>query len=105
MTLLISTIAALISTILWYLKDSSNEMKIGTLCLMYWGASLMWFVDAIFEYLELGADYFAQTAADMLNDAYLGICVVVLGMIIWVVMLLIKDPKNVLKSAVVRKHN
>ncbi len=97
MTLLIVVFAATISTVLWYIKPESN-MKIGTLSLMYWGASLMWLVDAIAEYLEVGAKYFTPAASDMLNDAYLGASVVLLGLVIWLVTILIKDPNGRLKK-------
>ena len=45
MTLLTAAIAAVIVTLVWYFKDGTNEMRIGTLSLMYWGATLMWLVD------------------------------------------------------------
>ncbi len=99
MTLLTAVFAAVISTIVWYESNSRSEMKIGMLCLMYWGASLMWFVDAIFEYAELGAAYFTPEAGDMLNDFYLGISVVALGLVIWLARVLIKDPKGVVREA------
>ena len=53
-------------------------MKIGFLSLMYWSVSLMWLVDAILEYIEIGAEYFTPAPVDMLNDAYLGLSVVAL---------------------------
>lgn len=49
MTLLTAAIAAVIVTLVWYFKDGTNEMRIGTLSLMYWGATLMWLVDAVVE--------------------------------------------------------
>ena len=79
-------------------------MKYGTLALMYWGASIMWFVDAIFEYAELGAEFFTPAAADMLNDSYLGLCVVALGLIIWIVMLFIKDPKGIIRKMLIKNN-
>lgn len=98
MTLLVTIFAALISTILWYKSAGKSDMKLGILCLMFWSASLMWFVDAIFEYAELGAEYFTPEGADMLNDFYLGLSVVALGLIIWLVILLVKDPKGVVRG-------
>ena len=98
MTLLITVFAAIITTILWY-NRKNDDMKLGVLMFMFWGASIMWFVDAIFEYAELGAEFFTPEVADMLNDSYLGLCVVALGLIIWLVYLLIKDPKGVIKKA------
>ena len=97
MTLLITVFAAIISTAVWYFKNDSN-MKIGILALTYWGASLMWFVDAVAEYIELGAEYFTPAPLDMLNDAYLGLSVVALGLIIWLVAVLIKDPGKRIKN-------
>jgi len=65
---------------------------------MFWGASIMWFVDAIVEYMELGAAFFEQSPADMLNDSYLGLSVVAAGLIIWLIVLLIKDPAGKVKA-------
>ena len=105
MTLLTAVFAAIICTIIWYKNAPKSEMKVGILCWMYWGASLMWLIDAIFEYAELGAEYFTPAPADMLNDFFLGMCVVALGLIIWLVILLIMDPKGVIKAALFKKKN
>ncbi len=99
MTLLITVFAAVISTIIWYVYPKSGELKLGALTLMYWGASLMWFVDAVAEYIELGAEYFTPAAADMANDAYLGFSVVALALVIWLAVLLIKDPSGKIRAA------
>ena len=99
MTLLVTVFAAVISTAVWYKNAPDNQMKVGILCWMFWGASLMWFVDAVFEYIELGAEYFTPEAADMLNDFYLGLSVVALALVVWIVILLITDPKGVIKKA------
>ncbi len=98
MTLLITIIAAIASTIVWYTNEQRDTYKLGTLSLIYWGASLMWFMDFVFEYAELKADYFVQEFADILNDALLGVAVVALGLAVWIVILLIKDPKGVFKK-------
>ena len=105
MTLLTSVFAAIICTVIWYRNAPESKMMVGVLCWMYWGASLMWLVDAIFEYAELGAEYFTPSPADMLNDLYLGLSVVALGLIIWLVILLVKDPKGVIKNALFKKKN
>lgn len=98
MTLLITVFAAVITTVVWYIKDSSNRMKTGTLSLIYWGASLMWFVDAVFEYAEIRSLYFTPPAKDMLNDLFLGLSVVAFGLVIWLVLVLVKDPKGVIRQ-------
>lgn len=78
-------------------------MRTGILCWMYWGASLMWLVDAVVEYRELKAAYFTPAPADMLNDAFLGLAVVGLGLTIWIVRLLILDPKGAIREMLSRK--
>ena len=102
MTLLISALAAVICTVIWYKNLPANEMRFDILCFMFWGATIMWFVDAIFEYAELGAEYFTPAAEDMLNDMFLGLSVVALGLVIWLVRLLITDPKGSVRAALKR---
>ena len=98
MTLLLTVFAALISTVIWYSSENARAMKVGILCYMFWGASLMWFVDAIFEYIELRAAYFTPEAADMLNDSFLGLSVIALAMVVLMVLLLVKDPNKIKKK-------
>ena len=62
----------------------------------------MWMGDAIFGYIEDGADFFVPSGADMLNDAYLGLSVVALALVIWLARLLITDPKGVIKKSMVK---
>ncbi len=97
MTLLLTVFAAVIVTAVWY-KHSDGKMMLGLLCWMFWGASIMWLVDAIFEYAELGAAYFTPEIADMVNDAFLGLSVIALALVIWIVALLIKDPKGTVRA-------
>ena len=104
MTLLTTVFAALISSIILYRKEEARKLQVGTLSLMYWGASLMWLIDAVFEYTELGAESFVPAPLDMLNDFYLGLSVVALGLIIWLVILLVRDPKGVVKAALFKKN-
>lgn len=105
MTLLITILAAVVSTVVWYKKAPNDTMKISTLCFLYWGASLMWMVDAFFEYAELKTAYFTPAPMDMLNDFYLGLSVVVLGLIIWLVKLLIQDPQGAIKETLYKKSS
>jgi hypothetical protein len=103
MTLLLTLFAAIITTVIWYSNESARQLKIGILCYMFWGASIMWMVDAIFEYAELRADYFAPAAQDMLNDSFLGLSVIALALVVWVIILLVKDPKQVIKKTLNNK--
>ena len=102
MTLLITIFAAVIATVLWYVNLNKSDMKLGTLALMYWAASLMWFVDAIFEYAELGAEFFTPALEDMINDSYLGLCVVALGLIIWLIVLFVQDPTGLIRKKLMK---
>ena len=103
MTLLTTVFAAVFCTVLWYQKATARELKVGILCWMFWGASLMWLGDAIFEYAELGAAYFTPAASDMLNDLFLGLSVIALALVIWLVIVLIKDPKGVVRAQLFKK--
>ena len=103
MTLLITLFAAIICTITWY-KGNNKDLRVGILCWIYWGASLMWFIDACFEYAELHAEFFTPEPVDMLNDAYLGLSVVALGLVVWLAILLIKDPRGTIKAALTKKN-
>lgn len=103
MTLLISVLAAVISTLVWYTNAKARKLGLGTLVLAYWGASLMWLVDSVVEYMEVGVDFFRPSASDMLNDSFLGLSVVALGLAVWVVAMIIKDSDNVLKNALSKK--
>jgi hypothetical protein len=103
MTLLVTVIAAIFCTVLWYKKAPQDEMNIRVLCYLYWGASIMWFVDAIYEYADLGAQFFAPAPVDLLNDLFLGLCVVALGLVVWLIVMLVKDPRGVIKGMFLKK--
>ena len=105
MTLLTAVFAAVISTALWYKTAPKNEMLLGVLSLIYWGASLMWLIDAVAAYLEIGAEYFTPAPAELLNDLFLGLSSVALGLVIWIVVLLIRDPKGVIRSALLGRSS
>ena len=56
---------------------------------MYWGAGLMWVVDGIACLAEGEAFIEIADTAAMLDDAILGIVVVVAGLVAWAMYLLI----------------
>ncbi len=105
MTLLISLFAAVICTALWYKNAPQSKMKLDILCWIFWGASIMWFVDAIAEYIQEGAEFFNTPIKDMVNDTYLGLAVVAFGLVIWIVMLLSSDPKGVIRDILTKQIN
>ena len=97
MTLLVVLFAAIFASILWYKDAPKNLWRFSTLCYCYWGASLMWLVDAAFKYAEQKAAFFTLALSDMLNDAVLGFAAVALGLLIWLANLIVKDPKRVIR--------
>lgn len=103
MTLLMALFAAVVSTAVWYVSAEARTLKVGLLCYMFWGASLMWLVDAVASYLEVGTEIFEPSADVLLNDAFLGLSVVALALVIWIACLLIKDPKGIVKEALGHK--
>ncbi len=99
MTLLLTIFAAITVTAVWY-NRKNDDMRLGILCFLYWGASIMWLVDALFEYFEDGVDFFNQELSTVINDAFLGLAVIALGLVIWIVRLLISDPKGSVRRAI-----
>lgn len=105
MILLICSFAAIISLIIWYRQLPNDKYKISYLCLMYVSASLMWLIDFIFEYIQEPEEFFLINTKDFLNDTILGLSIVLLGLIIWMVILLIKDPQQKLKRFLKNSDN
>lgn len=99
MTLLVTLFAAIISTVLWYRKAPQNPMRTDVLCWMFWGASLMWLVDALVAYSEQGIRVFEPDPLAMLNDFYLGLYEIAFGLMIWLAILMVKDPRRVVRKA------
>lgn len=75
MCVLITLSAAVIATVAWYRLRTQSRPRAGRLCLIYWGASLMWLVDGCFRLME--GEAFLELS---LNDTLLGMTVVVLGL-------------------------
>lgn len=98
MTLLITIFAAVVTTLVWYLSEKARKVKINLLMYMFWGASLMWLVDAVVEYLDEGAAFFEPSAQNMLNDSFLGLSVTALALTVWVIYLFIKDPMHAIRG-------
>ena len=107
MTLLTCEFAAIICSILWYKHAPENPaMRLGTLSLMYWGASLMWLGDAIFEYAELHEAFFTPEPIDMLNDFYLGLSGGCAGSHhLALQSCFVKDPKGAVKASLLKRNS
>ncbi len=98
MWLILTSLAAIVTTIIWYVKAPGDKYKLGLLSLMFWGATLMWLVDHVMAYLTEGGEFFEIN----LDATLLGISVIILGLLVWEIVLLLSDPKGVLKRALKR---
>ena len=90
MFLIFTAIAAIISTILWYVNLPQDKYSLGFLSLVYWGATLMWIVDHVIAYLQDGGPVLDVSA----GASVLGLLVIIAGILIWLVYLLIKGTKK-----------
>ena len=91
MYLIITALAAIITTIIWYVNTPESKYKLGTLTLIFWGATLMWLVDHVLAFLIEGGEFFELTP----DAAFLGVTVVLCGLLAWTIILLVSDPKGV----------
>ena len=93
MWLIVTSLAAVITTAIWYIKAPEDKYKLGFLSLIFWGATLMWFVDHLMRYLMEGGEFLEIN----LSATILGLVVIIVALIIWEIALLRDDPKGVLK--------
>jgi peptidoglycan biosynthesis protein MviN/MurJ (putative lipid II flippase) len=93
MWFIITFLAAIITTAIWYAKSPDNKYKLGVLSLIFWGAALMWLVDHVMAYLMEGGEFFEVDPGATL----LGVCVIVLALLVWEIVLLVSDPKGLIK--------
>lgn len=98
MWLILTALAAIIMTVIWYVKAPEDKYKLGLLSLIFWGATLMWLVDHVMAYLTEGGEFFEIN----LDATLLGVAVIILALFIWVIVLLVSDPKGVLKRVLKR---
>jgi hypothetical protein len=90
---LLTALAAIIATALWYVNAPGDKYKLSLLSFIYWGAALMWLVDHVIAYAQEGGEFF-----EINTDATgLGFSVLLFGLLVWLVVLLVGDPKRVLK--------
>jgi hypothetical protein len=90
---LLTALAAIIATALWYVNAPGDKYKLSLLSFIYWGAAIMWLVDHVIAYVQEGGEFFEINA----DATGLGLSVLLLGLFVWLVVLLVGDPKRVLK--------
>jgi hypothetical protein len=94
MWLILTASAAIITTAIWYVKAPEDKYKLGLLSLIFWGATIMWLVDHVMAYLTEGGEFFEVN----LDATLLGVSVIMLALFVWLIVLLVSDPKGVIKS-------
>jgi peptidoglycan biosynthesis protein MviN/MurJ (putative lipid II flippase) len=95
MWLIMTALAAIITTAIWYIKAPEDKYKLGLLSLFFWGATIMWLVDHVMAYVTEGGEFFEMN----LDATLLGLAVIILALFVWEIVLLVSDPKGVLKRA------
>ena len=97
MWLIATTLAAAIVTAIWYISDEARETyKIGMLNLILWGTVIMVFVDHVIGYSMEGGEFIEITTDAIL----LSIVLIIVALLIWELILFVKDPKGVLRSVI-----
>jgi hypothetical protein len=95
---LLTALAAIIATALWYVNAPEDKYKLSLLSFIYWGATIMWLVDHVIVYVQEGGEFFEIDV----DATGLGLSVLLLGLFVWVIVLLVSDPKGVLKRVLKR---
>jgi hypothetical protein len=98
MWLLVTALAAIVATALWYVNLPSDKYKLGFLSLIYWGATLMWLVDHVMAYIRDGGPFIEVTA----DGTALALSVLALGLFVWLVRLLLGDPSRIARALLKR---
>jgi len=93
MWFIMTALAAVVTTIIWYIKAPEDKYKLGFLSLIFWGATVMWFVDHLMAYLAEREELFEIN----LDATMLGLVVIIVALIVWKIALLLGDPKGVFK--------
>ena len=92
MWLLILTFAATIATALWYTQAEDDKYLLRFLSLILWGTTIMVLVDHVMGYLMEGGEFLELTT----EATVLGGVMLIAALVVWEVVLLLKDPKGVL---------
>lgn len=89
MYFIITALAAILTTIVWR-SISEDKFQLSILCLIYWGATLMWFVDHVVAYLTEGGAFLEIS----MDATLLGVTVVVCGFFVWILIAVVKNLKE-----------
>ncbi|MEM1976297.1 MAG: hypothetical protein QXX29_00155 [Nitrososphaerota archaeon] len=93
MWLIILAFAAAIVTPLWYSMADNDRYMLRLLCLLLWGGAIMALVDRVMGYLIEGGEFLELTP----EAALLGFTMLLAALIMWEMVLLIRDPRGALR--------
>ncbi|MEM2188413.1 MAG: hypothetical protein QW330_03615 [Nitrososphaerota archaeon] len=93
MWLIILAFAAAIVTPLWYSMADNDRYMLRLLCLLLWGGAIMALVDRVMGYLIEGGEFLELTP----EAALLGFTMLLAALMIWEMVLLIRDPRGALR--------
>ena len=89
--------AAAIVTILWYSMAENDKYMLKLLALMLRGATIMVLVDHVMSYIVEGGEFLEMTP----EAVALGFVMVLGAIILWEAILILKDPRGVLRRKTV----
>ena len=89
--LIIISLAAVVSTLIWYIKSPRDKYKLGLLSLIFWGATVMIFIDHLIGYINERGEFLEMTG----EAGVIGLSLIVTALIIWVIAIVFSDPKKV----------
>jgi len=92
MWLILLAFSSAITTAIWYSQAENDRYMLKLLSLILWGATIMVFVDHTLGYLIEGGEFLELT----IDATVLGLGLLIVGLGVWEVILLLKDPKGVL---------
>jgi hypothetical protein len=100
MYFIITALAAIVVSLIWYFKASGKKYKLSLLCFIYWGATIMWLIDHVVAYLSEGGAFLELS----MDATLLGFAVVIFGLFIWLMALLFTDPKGIFQKLLKAKN-
>ncbi len=92
MWLIILAMAAVLSSAIWYSKAENDVYMFKLLSLIFWGATIMAFIDRLMGYLMEGSEFIEMSV----EATVLGFILLLSALTVWEIILFIKDPKGAL---------
>lgn len=96
MWLLMLAFTATIATAIWYAKAEKDVYMLKLLSAILWGATVMALTDRILSYAMEGGEFIEMS----LEAVVLGFVLITAALVLWEIILLIKDPKGIFRKRV-----